>query len=322
MPRRRRDHSHDESDWVDEWYPHDDEHPWHESGFEFEEHQRRGVIRRTFGCLLPIALVAGVGFGGWKAYEYLTDYFGGETCLLRGSNGGEEKLDPEQAANASTISTVATLKMGLPPRAAHIGLSTAIQESKLRNLNSGDRDSLGLFQQRPSQGWGTDAQITDPVYSATKFYDALVEVDDWQTRPLTEVAQDVQRSGHPDAYADHDAEGRVMSEAVTGETIEGVGCRIDQTDSGGDPAALADKLARQTGVSAQVQGNDLIVRASDARSARAIAAWGVTHANFESVTDVTVADRAWTRQRGRDGWSWHAADNPTESPQVVRIRVA
>jgi cell wall-associated NlpC family hydrolase len=68
-----------------------------------------------------------------------------------------------------------------------------MQESSLSNLDHGDGDSIGLFQQRPSQGWGTVAQLTDPVYASTKFYDSLVRISDWQTKPLTKVAAAVQR---------------------------------------------------------------------------------------------------------------------------------
>jgi hypothetical protein len=320
VPRWGRDRSDDERTSADQSYADEDAHPLHDSGFEFEEHRRRSGRRRVVGCLLPVVLVGGLGYGGWKAYEYLSDYFGGETCLLR-SGEEEEKLDPEQAANAATISTLATLRRDLPPRAAHIGISTAIQESKLRNLTSGDRDSVGLFQQRPSQGWGTAEQINDPVYSAGKFYDALVKVDQWQTRPLTKVAQDVQRSGHPDAYADHDGEGRVMSEGLTGASGATVGCRIDAIDTTGDPAQLASKLREQTGVRATAGENALTVRADSTRAARAIGAWAVAHAKFETIHRVTVGDREWVRERGRGGWSWHPAEQPTGSDQVVRIAV-
>ncbi|WP_018156743.1 hypothetical protein [Demetria terragena] len=318
MPRWRRDEFDDINPSGDESYA-DQFQEWDQGDFAWEEHRRRGTGRRLLGCLLPVVVVAGVGFGGWKAYEYLGNYFGGETCLLRG-DAGEEKLDPEQAANASTISTVATQRMNLPPKAAHLGLSTAIQESKLRNLTGGDRDSIGLFQQRPSQGWGTAEQINDPVYSASAFYDVLIEVDSWQTRPLTEVAQEVQRSGHPDAYADHDTEGDIMSDALTGATTEGVGCRLDPA-ADGDPAQVATTLREQTGHRGQTSASGVTVTLDDARSARTIAAWGVTHAAFEDITTVTLGDREWKRQRGRDGWSWHAASDPTGSDRVVRITV-
>jgi hypothetical protein len=81
-----------------------------------------------------------------------------------------------------------------------IALATAQQESRLRNLDYGDRDSLGLFQQRPSSGWGTAGQVQDPVYAAGAFYDHLVTVPGWESGRLTEVAQTVQRSAFPEAY--------------------------------------------------------------------------------------------------------------------------
>ena len=118
------------------------------------------------------------------------------TCTVPGSS---VTLTSEQAASAMTIADVGRAR-GLPDRAVVIALATAQQESRLRNLDHGDRDSLGLFQQRPSQGWGTEAQIQDPVYSAGIFYDRLVQVPGWDTGRLTEVAQTVQRSGFPEAY--------------------------------------------------------------------------------------------------------------------------
>ncbi|MGY1810189.1 hypothetical protein ACI8AF_22715 [Blastococcus sp. SYSU D00669] len=108
-------------------------------------------------------------------------------------------LTAEQIANARTIAQVGWDR-GLPERAVVIALATAMQESRLRNLDYGDRDSLGLFQQRPSMGWGTPEQVQDPVYAAGKFYDGLVQVPDWQTGELTLVADAVQRSAFPYAY--------------------------------------------------------------------------------------------------------------------------
>jgi hypothetical protein len=108
-------------------------------------------------------------------------------------------LTTEQLTNAVTIAGVAH-ERALPERAVVIALATAQQESRLRNLAYGDRDSLGLFQQRPSQGWGTAAQVQDPVYAAGKFYEHLVQVPGWDTGRLTDVAQAVQRSGFPEAY--------------------------------------------------------------------------------------------------------------------------
>ena len=109
-------------------------------------------------------------------------------------------LSEEQRVNAATIIGVAR-DMGAPPRAWLVALATAMQESTLRNIDYGDRDSLGLFQQRPSQGWGSPAQVTDPVHSTTIFIERLLEVPGWDTMPVTVAAQTVQRSAFPGAYA-------------------------------------------------------------------------------------------------------------------------
>lgn len=105
----------------------------------------------------------------------------------------------EQLRNAQTIVNAAP---GGDMHAARIAIATAIVESGLRNLNYGDRDSIGLFQQRPSAGWGTVAQIMDPVYSAGKFYTALLALPNWATMGDGAAAQAVQRSAFPGRYAD------------------------------------------------------------------------------------------------------------------------
>ncbi|MFC0002891.1 hypothetical protein [Micromonospora siamensis] len=113
-------------------------------------------------------------------------------------------LNDEQTANVKAI-IAATKKAGLPERAAVVSIATSLQESKLENLghlgDRNDHDSLGLFQQRPSSGWGTPEQITDPEYSTLAFLKGLKQVDGWQDMPLTDAAQTVQVSAYPDAYA-------------------------------------------------------------------------------------------------------------------------
>lgn len=105
----------------------------------------------------------------------------------------------EQTANAQTIVNVG-LEMGMNSRAIMIALMAAMQESSLMNLSGGDRDSVGLFQQRPSQGWGTVGQIMNPIYAATKFYQALQKVPNYQNLQPGAAAQAVQRSAFPLAY--------------------------------------------------------------------------------------------------------------------------
>ena len=134
-------------------------------------------------------------------------------CAVPGSS---VIVTAEQAANAAKIAAVGRSR-GLPDRAVVIALATAMQESGLRNLDYGDRDSLGLFQQRPSQGWGTPAQVRDPVHAAGTFYARLVTVPGWQTGRLTDVAQRVQRSGFPEAYQKHEA----MAVALTAALPDG-----------------------------------------------------------------------------------------------------
>lgn len=122
-------------------------------------------------------------------------------------------LPAEQIPNAQTI--VATgISLDVPKKGQIIAIATAMQESRLRNLNSGDRDSLGLFQQRPSQGWGTAQQIRDPVYASERFYKALLKVDGWQQMKVTQAAQAVQKSGYPDAYAQWEDLATALQKAI------------------------------------------------------------------------------------------------------------
>jgi murein DD-endopeptidase MepM/ murein hydrolase activator NlpD len=127
--------------------------------------------------------------------------------------------DASQVAHATTIITVGQ-QHGIPPRGWVIALGTAMQESSLRNLPHGDRDSLGLFQQRPSQGWGTPQQLLDPAYAAEAFYRKLTQVPDWPLLPLAQAAQAVQRSAFPDAYTRWETPARNLAAAITGTTPE------------------------------------------------------------------------------------------------------
>lgn len=122
--------------------------------------------------------------------------------------------DREQVDNANTIVTVGA-ERGIPFRGWVIALATAMQESRLRNLPGGDRDSVGLFQQRPSQGWGSPQQLGDPVYAAGKFYDKLTAITGWQQMPLTEAAQAVQVSAYPEAYAKWEDDATALATTIT-----------------------------------------------------------------------------------------------------------
>lgn len=135
----------------------------------------------------------------------------------------------EQIQNAAIIISVGQ-DMEVPARGWIIAVATAMQESRLTNLghlgDRNDHDSQGLFQQRPSSGWGTPEQVTDPVYASTKFYDKLLTIDNWETLPLTVAAQRVQISAFPDAYAKHEP---LATDIVN--TLTGGGARVSAVDT-------------------------------------------------------------------------------------------
>ncbi|MFD3944957.1 C40 family peptidase [Streptomyces sp. NPDC058579] len=141
------------------------------------------------------------------------------------------ELPAEQIPHAKTI--IATgIAMKVPERGQVVALATAIQESRLRNLRYGDRDSLGLFQQRPSMGWGTAEEILDPVHASTRFYEGLLKVAGWQQMTITQAAQAVQISGYPDAYAQWESLARALQEAIVKTLPQGGG----DTGAPGGPA--------------------------------------------------------------------------------------
>ena len=162
----------------------------------------RRVVLAAIVASVPFLLTAGVALAA-EASGALSPPSPDDalscTSTTTGSTSSED-LSSSQLANAQIIYNV-SVSLGLPQQAAVIGIATAMQESTLENISYGTSDSLGLFQQRPSQGWGTPAQIMQPVYAATQFYDALIKVPDWQSLPLTVAAQDVQHSEYPGAYA-------------------------------------------------------------------------------------------------------------------------
>ncbi|WP_455681588.1 heavy metal transporter [Streptomyces luteogriseus] len=182
--------------------------------------KRRGRLFRCGAAFMALLAVA-----GYLVVQYITGGSGGPGCqVVSGKgDGASYEFTPEQAVNAATITAVGTAR-GLPERAVTIALATALQESALRNIRHGDRDSLGLFQQRPSQGWGTPKEIMDPTYSAGEFYDHLVKVPGYTRLPLTVAAQRVQRSGFPQAYAKHEPDAALLAAALTGQSAATLTC--------------------------------------------------------------------------------------------------
>jgi hypothetical protein len=169
-----------------------------------------------------------------------------ETCSVQLDDRHVEDLTGEQVANSRIIvGTAAALRM--PKRAAVIAIATAQQESRLRNLSYGDRDSLGLFQQRPSAGWGTPQRIRDPHYAATRFYRALGAVRGWQSMPLTVAAQAVQRSAFPNAYARWEPLAVRVVASLTGDSPDELTCDVDDAAASAPaPASRGGAQGRQS----------------------------------------------------------------------------
>ncbi len=225
----------------------------------------------------------------------------GPACTVRAD--GEVTLDSTQMANAATITAVG-IRRKMPERAVVIALATALQESKLENIEHGDRDSLGLFQQRPSQGWGTPEQIQDPRYSAGRFYSALKRVKGWKDMRVTDAAQKVQRSAYPNAYEKWADESAVLAKALTGRATGAVECTVN-----GEPAlrgaaaaaALMEGLRLDWGKGlgrAGEQAAGVTVAVTDVGAGWRYAHWLVSHARDTGLERVRFADLEWHAPAG------------------------
>jgi hypothetical protein len=257
--------------------------------------------------LVALAIVGGVA-------TYLLDHDGShpfellptEGCVVTSADH-KVPLDLTQMANAATIAAVG-ISRKVPERAVVVALATALQESKLENLDGGDRDSLGLFQQRPSQGWGTPEEIQDPRYSSRKFYSALLKVKGWQKMRVTDAAQKVQRSAYPNAYEKWADEAQVMADALLGRVSAAVVCTLpdaDSTDANPTDATAVIALAESMRLD---YGTDLTMDTDPSSGAFRVAAtgtlgwsyahWLVSRAAGSGVARVTYAGREWTAKSG------------------------
>ncbi|MFF9319775.1 hypothetical protein ACF1BP_12395 [Streptomyces sp. NPDC014735] len=316
--------------------------------------RRRTGLGRLFRIVAALVVLAALG--GYVLIQYITGRTVAQGCTVESTDGstGESRtyrLSTEQASNAATISAVGTSR-GMPERAVTIALATALQESALRNIEHGDRDSLGLFQQRPSQGWGTEQQIMDPVYSAGEFYRHLAEVPGYSRLPLTVAAQRVQRSGFPQAYAKHEPDAALLSAALTGRAPATLNCNPPRTTAtASDATKVRTELVRAFGKdvlpSAQPSAKDTpgaggapststiavpVRTAPDAgeddatRRGWELAHWAVAQSASLGLDEVTYADRVWkagagwrTEHRGSDGDKDGGRESNTER---VRIKLA
>jgi len=281
---------------------------------------RTSRLARTLALLvLVLALLAGGGVAlvGYLQQRGLTGPVPGQQRCVASAGGRSVALDLEQARLTSIIVGL-SVRRGLAPRAASIAMATVYQETGIRNLDYGDRDSVGLFQQRPSQGWGTEKQLMDPYYATGEFYDALVTIDGWEDADITEVAQRVQRSGYPEAYRDHESDGRVLASALTGQTKAGFSC-LERRGTDGDPGGMATSLRRTFGtIGPKAEGRTVTVRATSTARAWAYAAHAVANAATYGVVTVETAGQAW-RTDDQTLPAWTKVPDPAGSPRTVTI---
>ncbi|WP_245866331.1 NlpC/P60 family protein [Prauserella marina] len=189
---------------------------------------------------VPVVLVLAVVFLVVSTEEQPAVAAAGRTCSVgMAADGTVAGFGEESLAIAESIVSVGAAR-GLPPQAWQIAVQAGMAESGLRNLDYGDRDSLGIFQMRPSMGWGTPEQLQDVHYQINKFFDVLLEVPGWEDMRPGEAAQAVERSAFPERY--HEFE--VAAQQVLG-TVQGIECGTLGSDAA---AAVLSAATDQLGV--------------------------------------------------------------------------
>lgn len=287
----------------------------------FGERVARRSKRRPLRALTTIVVAALLFGGGYAAWSWLRESPTMLTprCIASDSEHATA-IGMNQVSGAATIAAIG-VERDLPARAVTIALATAMQESKIRNLDHGDRDSVGMFQQRPSQGWGSAEQLMDPHYATNAFYDELTSIEGYASMEITDAAQAVQRSAFPAAYAQHERLSRLFASALTGYSPAGLTCHLRPVD---DPAAaialyeLRDSIQRDyPSVVVSDDAGRLVLQTQDLpgdddrRSAWAVASWTVLTAQQTGVSRVTVEGQVWQRSDGEQA-QWRAL--PDDDP--------
>lgn len=251
--------------------------------------------------LVVLLIIGGLAYAGFRTFERLTAAPPPPPGCEAGTAAQNYDLDTSQAAIASTIAGVAA-RHHLPQRALTVAYATALQESDLENLDYGDRDSVGVFQQRTSQGWGTVAEIENPVYATTRFFGALVQVPKYTKIPIDVAAQDVQHSADGSAYGQYDYVAADFATAFT--TRGGVWCWYQTTatqhpDVGAAEQDMRATFGSLTGTTGRSAKMSFKVRGDEAWT---VADWLVTHAQEYDISYVQYAGYEWKAAAGSMGW--------------------
>jgi hypothetical protein len=237
-------------------------------------------------------------------------------------------LDTSQAGIAATIAGVAA-RHRLPRQAVTIAYAAALQESQLQNLDYGDRDSVGIFQQRPSQGWGTTREIENPIYATTRFFDALVRVRGYARMPVDAAAQAVQHSADGDAYEQWATVAAQLAGYFTGSSPHGVSCWYTPpqqanladavrslTQAFGPPGREAVVAGITTDRSAKPDGSVAVLHAQP-DAAWAVAGWLVANAQAYGIGEVRYAGYEWRAADGSMGWQPDTTKNDPPRGSIV-----
>jgi hypothetical protein len=258
-------------------------------------------------------VLAVAGFAAYSGFRHASPPARPPGCQV-GTGPQAISMDTGQAAIAATIAGVAA-RHRLPRRAVAVAYAAALQESQLQNLDHGDRDSVGVFQQRPSEGWGTASQLQDPVYASTKFFAALVQVQGYAKMPVDRAAQDVQHSVDGTAYEQWAPLAAALAGYFTGAPPHGVSCWYVPSGQA-DLAAAARKLTQTFGPQGRA---GVVIRITTDRSEKTgngsvavvhaqrdaawtVASWLVAYAQDYGITDVRYGGYEWNAADGSAGW--------------------
>jgi hypothetical protein len=279
---------------------------------------RRPRWRRRLTVLTVIVVLLAVGgYVAYSAYRHYVVRLLTVPGCQAGTGTNAIPLDFGQASDAAIIAGVA-VREHLPQQALTVAYATALQEAKLENPDYGDLDSVGIFQQRPSQGWGTTTQLEDPAYAAAAFFGALLQVPNWATMPVYQAAQDVQRSADGSAYQQYAGTGAALAadyttapHAVTcwydpGTQAANLGVspklNLKNADAGLDDAFGTPGAAKAVETIATARTGDSGSFGVTTGSGWPVANWLVTNAGDYGITQVRYDGYQWTAGLTETSW--------------------
>jgi hypothetical protein len=242
-----------------------------------------------------VAVVVAAAIGIPKLWDAALAHFRSSTCTVSGF-----EVDTGQASVAAQM--VGAVRMHRPPvpeRAAVLALAAALQESKLTNLGpgDGDRDSVGVLQQRPSQGWGDGhaQRLTDVTEATREFLDALVKVPHWRRLPLAQAVQAVQVSADGSAYARHEPEAQALADALFGNRAAAITCSYPAPTVVASARAVARMARDQLGIDTPAaSGRRVRVPGAGWQTA----SWFVANGDRLGIERVAYAGHVFTREHG------------------------